>query len=97
MIGQLNFNTQSPTGNSITSTIEPTALSSSYNKIKIDLKVYQTFNGQTKDWKKFKIQFSSVATIHGINNLIEEDYLIPDSTIIHLHKQHMITPFYIQC
>ena len=40
-------NTKSPTGNSITSTIEPTALSSSYNTIKIDLEVYPAFNGQT--------------------------------------------------
>ena len=44
------------------------------------MKAYQAFNGQTKDLRKFKIHFSSIATIHGIYYLMEEYYLIPNTT-----------------
>ena len=59
-------------GKSITSTITQTT--SSYDNIKIDIKPYPTFNGQTKDWRKYKIKFSSVTIIHGIYCFMEEKY-----------------------
>ena len=72
-------NTKASTGNCITSKIESTASSSSYNYIKTDSKAYRGFNGQTKDRKKFKIQFRNIVTICGIYYLMEEDHLIPNS------------------
>ena len=62
---------------SITSKIAQTT-SSSHNNIKIGIKLYPAFNGQTKDWKKYKTKFSSVAAIHGIYYLMEEKYLMSD-------------------
>ena len=61
----------------MTSTIAQTS-SSPYNNVKNDTKSYPTFNEQTKDWKYYKTKFSSVATIHGIFYLMEENYLSCD-------------------
>ena len=45
--------------------------------VKIDIKSYPVFEGQVKDWKKYKRQFTSVATIHGISYLMETSYEMP--------------------
>ena len=44
------------------------------SNVKIDIKTCPVFDGQVKDWKKYKRQFTSVVSIHVISNCMELSY-----------------------
>ena len=45
--------------------------------VKIDMKSYPEFDGKLNNWKSFKQKFLSVATIHGVANIMKKTYVVP--------------------
>ena len=58
--------------------------------IKIDVKSYPEFDGQLKNWKGFKQNFKSVASMHGIGYLLNKTCEPPTDTneLVKFHQQN---------
>ena len=65
-----------PTVTTVNSSVNQ-ATSSKLPQVKIDIRSYPEFNGKLKEWRVFKKQFISVASMHGIANIMNNDYKIP--------------------
>ena len=45
--------------------------------VKLDVKTYPTFNGESAQWAKFKRGVLSIASTHGLDDIFDENYIVP--------------------
>ena len=48
--------------------------------VKLDIKQYPTFNGEIGSWRKFKSNVLAIAATHGLEDVFDTKYKVPDPT-----------------
>ena len=46
-------------------------------RVKLDVKAYPTFNGESNNWTKFKHGVLAIASTHGLDEVFEESTIVP--------------------
>ncbi|HEY9708216.1 MAG TPA: hypothetical protein V6D48_08430 [Oculatellaceae cyanobacterium] len=56
------------------------AMSTFVTNVKLDVKQYPIFNGENTQWPKFKQGVLALASTHGLDDVFDSKYVVPDPT-----------------